>query len=76
MTVKDCLSYALEKGYSWIENGLICIKSWQEFHVGAVEIKTKKELTNIKLYLPEYYEKLKDMESRTFKYMKKSGPLE
>ena len=76
MTEKDCLTYALEKGYSWIENGVDLYKILARVSCWCCGNKNKKELTNIKLYLPEYYEKLKGMESRTFKYMKKSGPLE
>lgn len=75
MTEKECLTYALEKGYSWIENGVDLYKILTRVSCWCCGNKNKKELTNIKLYLPEYYEKLKDMESRTFKYMKKIWPV-
>lgn len=74
MTEKDCLQYCHDKGYKWIEHSvageidlydiLDRVSCW------CCANKNLKELRNIYLYLPEYWERLKWLQSKTERPMK------
>lgn len=65
MTEKDCLEYCYSKGYNWIENGVDLYSILDRVSCWCCRNKNKKELRNIYLYLPEYWEKLKEFQSKT-----------
>ena len=71
MTEKDCLEYCHEKGYFWEENGIELYSILDRVSCWCCCNKNKKELYNIWKYLPEYWERLKDLQSKIDRPMKK-----
>lgn len=79
MTEADCLKYCFDRGWHWTEQSIS----------GNIELydildrvscwccanKNLKELKNIYLYLPQYWDKLKYLQSRTERPMKPSGDV-
>lgn len=78
MTEKDCLDYCRTNGWDWLEesdktatgyidlyNILDRVSCW------CCSNKNRKELKNIYIYLPQYWQKLKDFQSRTDRPMKR-----
>ena len=73
MTEKDCLEYCRERGLNWLENGIDLYDILDRVSCWCCANKNLKELKNYYLYLPEYWEKLKQLQSKTdrpFKYNK------
>lgn len=73
MNEKDCLEYCREKGLHWIENGIDLYDILDRVSCWCCANKNLKELKNYYLYLPEYWEKLKELQKQTdrpFKYNK------
>lgn len=85
MTEADCLAYCRERGFSWEEPSA-------ESETGTVDLydildrvscwccanKNLKELRNIRKFLPQYWEKLKDLQSkieRPFKGARNGKPV-
>lgn len=73
MTEADCLQYCYDKGFRWIENGIDLYTILDRVSCWCCCNKNLKELKNIYQYLPEYWEKLKDLQSRTDRPMKGEG---
>ena len=71
MTEKDCLEYCHEKGYFWEENGIELYSILDRVSCWCCCNKNKKELHNIWKHLPEYWERLKALQSKIDKPMKK-----
>lgn len=71
MTEKDCLEYCHEKGYFWVENGIELYSILDRVSCCCCGNKNKKELYNIYRYLPQYWERLKDLQSKIDRPMKK-----
>ena len=71
MTEKDCLEYCYSKGYSWEENGIDLYSILDRVSCWCCCNKNKKELYNIYRYLPQYWERLKDLQSKIDRPMKK-----
>ena len=71
MTEKDCLEYCHEKGYFWEENGIELYSILDRVSCWCCCNKNKKELYNIYRYLPQYWERLKDLQSKIDRPMKK-----
>lgn len=65
MTEDDCLKYCREKGWSWEEDGIDLYDILDRVSCWCCRNKNKKELRNIFKYLPKYWEKLKDFQSKT-----------
>lgn len=65
MTEKDCLQCCYDKGYNWIEDGIDLYSILDRVSCWCCANKNLKELKNYYLYLPKYWEKLKDLQSRT-----------
>jgi len=75
MTEKDCLEYCRNNGWDWKEETpnrymdlydiLDRVSCW------CCSNKNRKELKNIYLYLPYYWNKLKEFQSKTERPMKK-----
>lgn len=64
MTEKDCLEYCYSKGYDWNENGVELYDILDRVSCWCCANKNRKELKNIYFYLPEYWERLKDLQSK------------
>lgn len=73
MTEKDCLQYCYDKGYNWLEDGIELYSILDRVSCWCCANKNLKELKNYYLYLPKYWNKLKELQSKTdrpFKYNK------
>lgn len=55
MTEKDCLEYCYNKGFYWEENGVRLYDVLDRVSCWCCANKNKKELENMRKYLPEYY---------------------
>lgn len=71
MTEKDCLNYCRENGWSWREDGVDLYDVLDRVSCWCCRNKNKKELRNIYKYLPKYWNKLKDFQTKTSIPMKK-----
>lgn len=65
ITEKEALLYCYNKGITWEENGIHLYEKLDRVSCWCCGNKNLKELRNIYLYLPEYWEKLKDLQART-----------
>lgn len=70
MTEKDCLEYCFSKGYHWLEDGIELYDILDRVSCWCCRNKNLKELKGIYLNLPNYWDKLKDMQSRLCEPMK------
>lgn len=73
MTEKDCLQYCYNKGYNWNENGIELYDVLDRVSCWCCANKNLKELKNIYLYLPEYWQRLRGLQSRIDVPMKGEG---
>lgn len=71
MTEKDCLNYCRKNGWSWQEDGVDLYDVLDRVSCWCCRNKNKKELRNIYKYLPKYWNKLKDFQTKTSIPMKK-----
>ena len=71
MTESDCLKYCRDNGFSWDENGVDLYDVLDRVSCWCCCNKNRKELKNIYLYLPDYWEKLKYLQSRLDRPMKR-----
>lgn len=65
MTEKDCLDYCHKQGYFWNENGIELYEVLKRVSCWCCANKNLKELRAYYDLLPEYWQKLKEMQSRT-----------
>lgn len=65
MTEEDCLNYCRERGWNWLENGVDLYDVLQRVSCWCCGNKNLKELRNYYKYLPEYWERLKEFQSKT-----------
>lgn len=73
MTEKDCLEYCYARGYNWNEDETDLYSILDRVSCYCCANKNLKELKNYYKYLPKYWNKLKDLQSKTerpFKYNK------
>lgn len=73
MTEKNCLEYCYMRGYFWQEDNVELYNILDRVSCWCCANKNLKELKNYYLYLPKYWQKLKDLQTRTnrpFKYNK------
>ena len=61
MTEKNCLEYCYSKGFYWEENGIRLYDVLDRVSCWCCGNKNKKELENMRLYLPGYYLKYIDL---------------
>lgn len=80
MTEADCLAYCYDLGYEWRESGAKTPDGTIRLYdiLGRVSCwcctnKNLDELRNIYHYLPQYWERLKDLQRRTCRPMKGEG---
>lgn len=71
MTEAYCLDYCYQNGYEWDENGVKLYSILDRVSCWCCANKNRKELFNIYRYLPRYWLKLKEMQSRIDMPMKK-----
>lgn len=64
MTEADCLQYCYDRGYNWLENGVELYSILDRVSCWCCRNKNKKELRNMFLYLPDYWNKLKDLQAQ------------
>lgn len=65
ITEKEALLYCYNKGITWEENGIHLYEKLDRVSCWCCGNKNLKELRNIYLYLPEYWEKLKELQACT-----------
>lgn len=73
MTERDCLEYCYGRGFTWQEGSVRLYDILSRVSCWCCANKNLKELKNIYLHLPEYWEKLKYIQSRTSRPMKGPG---
>lgn len=61
ITEKDCLEYCYNKGFYWEENGVRLYDILDRVSCWCCANKNKKELENMRIYLPQYYLKYIDL---------------
>ena len=61
MTEKNCLEYCYNRGFYWKENGVQLYDILDRVSCWCCANKNKKELENMRIYLPEYYLKYIDL---------------
>lgn len=61
---KDCLDYCYSKGFNWQENGVELYDILDRVSCWCCGNKNLKELRNMYHYLPDYWDKLKALQSR------------
>ena len=71
MNEEECLQYCYSKGYNWKENDIELYSILSRVSCWCCRNKNLTELKNYKLYLPQYYEKLKELENIISEPMKK-----
>lgn len=70
MTEKDCLEYCYSKGFNWNEDGIELYSILDRCSCWCCANKNLKELEKYYLYLPKYWNKLKEFQKRTDRPMK------
>lgn len=70
MSEKDCLQYCYEKGFNWLEDGIELYSILDRVSCWCCCNKNLKELKNYYKYLPNYWNKLKHLQSKTTRPMK------
>lgn len=76
MTEADCLQYCYDRGWNWLENGVELYDILDRVSCWCCKNKNKKELKNIYNHLPEYWHKLKDLQSKIKTPFKNYGSIE
>lgn len=70
MNEADCLEYCYNHGYDWVEDGIDLYSVLDRVSCWCCANKNLKELKNYYVYLPTYWEKLKELQSKTDRNMK------
>lgn len=70
MTENDCLEYCYNKGYDWNEDRIELYSILDRVSCWCCCNKNLKELENYYKYLPKYWNKLKELQSKTDRPMK------
>ena len=73
MTESDCLRYCHEHGYSWDEGGVELYSILSRVSCWCCRNKNISELRNIYWELPQYWNRLKDLQNQIQEPMKGSG---
>lgn len=73
LTESACLEYCYSKGFYWVENGVRLYDILDRVSCWCCRNKNLKELKGIYQYLPQYWEKLKDVQNRLKEPMKGEG---
>lgn len=70
MTEEDCLKYCRDKGFKWLEGDIDLYDILDRVSCWCCANKNLKELKNYYKYLPKYWERLKELQSKTTRPMK------
>lgn len=73
MTETMCLEYCYKNGWNWDENGVELYNILDRVSCWCCQNKNLKELKNIYMYLPEYWQRLRGLQSRIDTPMKGVG---
>jgi len=74
ITEARALAYCYERGFDWRENGIALYSILDRVSCWNCGNKNLKELYNMYLYLPEYWQKLKELQSKTNRpFRRKTG---
>lgn len=73
MSESDCLAYCYKSGFFWYENGIRLYDILDRVSCWCCRNKNLKELRGIFLHFPEYWDKLKRIQSRLKEPMKGDG---
>lgn len=73
MTENDCLTYCYEHGWTGDENGVELYSVLDRVSCWCCQNKNLRELKNIYMYLPEYWQRLRGLQSRIDSPMKGGG---
>lgn len=73
MTEQDCLNCCYSNGWNWQENGIDIYEILDRVSCWCCVNKNQKEIKNIMMYLPEYWERIKVYERRCGMSYKKKG---
>lgn len=73
MTENDCLTYCYDHGWNWDENGVELYRVLDRVSCWCCQNKNLRELKNIYMYLPEYWQRLRGLQSRIDSPMKGVG---
>lgn len=66
MTEQDALEYCYNHGYHWAEDGVELYSILDRVSCWCCRNKNLNELRRMYQYLPSYWEKLKEMQNKTF----------
>ena len=64
MTEADCLAFCYERGFFWEENGVRLYDILDRVSCWCCKNKNRRELKNIYQFLPQYWERLKELQSQ------------
>ena len=64
MTEADCLAYCYERGFFWEENGIRLYDILDRVSCWCCKNKNRKELKAIYQFLPQYWERLKELQAQ------------
>lgn len=64
MKEQDCLDYCYENGWDWKENNVDLYDILDRVSCWCCGFKNQKEIKNIMTYLPEYWDRIREYESR------------
>ena len=64
MTEADCLAYCYERGFFWEENGVRLYDILDRVSCWCCKNKNRKELKAIYQFLPQYWERLKELQAQ------------
>ena len=73
MTESDCITYCYDHGWNWDENGIELYGVLDRVSCWCCQNKNLRELKNIYMYLPEYWQRLRGLQSRIDLPMKGVG---
>ena len=73
MTEQECLNYCYENGWNWEENGVELYGILDRVSCWCCANKNQKEIRNIMIYLPEYWQRIKEYEIKCKVPYKKKG---
>lgn len=66
ITEYDAWAYCINQGYDWKENGIELYAVLDRVSCWCCRNKNLNELRRMYQYLPEYWERLKDMQKKTY----------
>lgn len=75
MTEADCLNYCYQSGWDWMEDGADLYSLLDRVSCWCCANKNKKELRNIFLHLPQYWEQLKVLQNQIKRPFKNYGSI-